>query len=93
MLISLPSAPIRAAAANPVSPVPAASSRMVCPGWGSSIATSALADGRETLHTHWRSALPAGRHLLPGVEAFAAVFLEIHRADASSDTADLRESR
>ena len=59
------SRPRRAAARKPVSPVPAASSRIVCPGRGSSRSTSHSRDLAGRLLEQVAAPVPARRHLLP----------------------------
>ena len=63
--ISRPARPRRAAARKPVSPVPAASSRIVWPGCGSSRSTSHSRDLARRLLQQVAAAVPARRHLLP----------------------------
>lgn len=55
VLISRPSGPIARAAAKPVSPVPAASSRIVWPGCGANASSICSDTARDTSHIQLRS--------------------------------------
>ena len=80
-------APSRGAARKPVSPVPAASSRIVCPGCGSSRSTSHSLTGRVDAQSSVPAAVPARRHLLPAVAAGVAARRLRARAAAASSAA------
>jgi hypothetical protein len=77
--ISRPSSPSSDAASNPVSPVPAPSSRTVSPGCGAELPDQPLAHRAQGLCELRPPALPAGRrHRLPDLSAGAAVLLDVH---------------
>ena len=78
--ISRPARPSRGAARKPVSPVPAASSRIVWPGCGSSRSTSHSLTGARRRPEQLAAALPARRHAASPL----AVGHQSERSSASS---------